>query len=303
MSPTKIRSRVACGVVALGILSACEGKSTSRSSERAQAVLPQSRAAMITDQTRSSRELSLATTGASARAEAPPQPPAQQSAAEGMIIRNGQVSIEVDSVEVAIDRIRQLTASLGGQLGNVTLNTGERQVRSASLEMKVPSARFDDALTGVAPLGKLEHSTSTAQDVGEEFVDVSARIANAKRLENRLLVLLSARTGKLEDVLAVERELARVREEIERTEGRLRFLRDRVATSTVVAFVHEKAPLVAASPGTNVIGQAFLNMWRNFVGFVALAIEALGVVIPIALIAWLLARRWRRWRAHRIATA
>ena len=72
----------------------------------------------------------------------------------------------------------------------------------------------------------------TAEDVGEEFVDVSARMENARRLEQRLVTLLASRTGKLSDVLAVERELARVREDIERYEGRLRYLRAHAATSS-----------------------------------------------------------------------
>jgi len=224
-----------------------------------------------------------------------------QIAAAGMIIRNGDVSIQVDSVEVAIERVRQLAASLDGHIGNVSVNTGERQVRSAALEMKVPSAKFDDAMSGMAPLGKVERSTATAEDVGEEFVDISARVANAKRLEARLVTLLATRTGKLEDVLAVERELARVREEIERYEGRIRFLATRVATSTIVANVHEKAPLVASQPGTNVLGHAFANMWRNFVRFIAAGIESLGVFIPLALIAWLGFWGWKRWRVGAVA--
>jgi hypothetical protein len=251
---------------------------------------------------RRERELSKERQGV--QGAAIPAPRQSQTAAAGMIIRNGDVSVEVDSLETGIERVRQLATSLGGFIGNVSSNTGERQVRSASLEMKIPSARFDDAMAGMAPLGKVERSTATAEDVGEEFVDITARVANAKRLEARLVTLLATRTGKLEDVLAVERELARVREEIERYEGRIRYLSSRVAISTIVATVHEKFPLVASAPGTNVIGQAFLNMWRNFVSFIALGIEALGVAIPLALVAWLALWRWKRWRANRVvATA
>ena len=235
------------------------------------------------------------------RAAAPTAPPAaQQPDPTGMIIRNGHVVVRVDSLERAIERVRRLATAMGGTVGNVSMNTGEREVRSATLEMKVPSARFDEAMTGMTPLGKVEHSTASAQDVGEEFVDLTARLANARRLEARLLDLLANRTGKLEDVLAVERELARVREEIERYEGRIRYLSTRVAISTIVAALHEKAPIVA-SPGTSVLGNAFLNMWRNFVRFVAGLIEALGVLVPVALLTLAGFLAWRRWRfaAHR----
>jgi hypothetical protein len=226
-----------------------------------------------------------------------------QSQATGMIIRNGYVNVQVDSIEIAIDRLRALTASLGGYVGNVSMQTGEHQVRSATLEMKVPAARFDSAMTGMPALGKVEHSSATAEDVGEEFVDITARVANAKRLESRLVSLLATRTARLQDVLAVERELARVREEIERHEGRIRFLSTRVATSTIVATVHEKLPVIAGQPGTNVFAAALLNAWRNFVSFLATGIELLGVVIPVALIAWAGYAGWRRWRRRRIPAA
>ena len=228
-----------------------------------------------------------------------PVAPPQQVPATGMIIRNGYVSVQVDSIEIAIDRVRRLTASLGGHLGNVSIQTGEHQVRSASLEMKIPAARFDSAMIGMPALGKVEHSSATAEDVGEEFVDITARVANAKRLEERLVNLLATRTAKLSDVLAVERELARVREEIERHEGRIRFLSSRVATSTIVATVHEKLPIIAGPPGTNVFVAALKNMWRNFVKFLATGIELLGVLVPVSAIAWGVFVGWRRWQRRR----
>jgi hypothetical protein len=95
-------------------------------------------------------------------------------------------------------------------------------------------------------------------------------------------------------VLAVERELARVREEIERYEGRLRYLRTRVAVSTLSVTVHEPAPLVTGTPGTNPIVEAVRDAWRNFVSFVASLIAALGWMVPLAVLlfgAWRLTRR------------
>ena len=221
----------------------------------------------------------------------------------GMIIRNGFVNMQVDSIEIATERLRQLTVSLGGFLGNVSIQTGANQVRSATLEMKIPAARFDSAMLGMPALGKVEQSSATAEDVGEEFVDITARVANAKRLESRLVSLLATRTAKLSDVLAVERELARVREEIERHEGRIRFLSTRVATSTINVTVHEKVPIIAGPPGNNVFVAAFKNMWRNFVRFLANGIELLGVLVPVTAIAWAGYAGWRRWRRSRIPAA
>jgi hypothetical protein len=215
------------------------------------------------------------------------QAAATQPSATPMIIRNGSASILVDSLELAIAAVKNMAATLNGVVGNTVVETGDYQVRRATLAVQIPSARFDDALNGLKPIGKVESVTSTADDVGEEFVDVEARVANAKRLEDRMISLLATRTGKLEEVLAVERELARVREEIERYEGRLRYLRTRTATSTLTITVHEKAPLVSATPGENILVDAFTSMWRNFVQFVAGFIAMLGFLVPLGLLAWL----------------
>ncbi len=229
----------------------------------------------------------------------PAPPPPQDNAQPGsMLIRNGNVSIRVDSLEPAMDAVRRLATDLGGFVGNVSVSTGDYEVRSATLQLRVPSNRFDDAMGGMAPLGKVEHSSTTVLDVGEEHVDITTRIANAKRLEARLVQLLASRTGSLEDVLAVERELARVREDIERREARLRFLDSRVALSTIDVTVSERGPVVGSSPGRSVIGQAFVGAWRNFVGLVAFLIESLGVIIPLVLVIWAALRLFRRRRRH-----
>ncbi|HEX2094918.1 MAG TPA: DUF4349 domain-containing protein [Longimicrobiaceae bacterium] len=213
-----------------------------------------------------------------------------------MIIRNGSATLEVDSLEAAVARVQQLARQVGGFVANTSMQTGEHEVRRATIELKIPANRFDQAVSGLRPLGKLESVNVTAEDVGEEFTDVTARVANARRLEERLLNLLATRTGRLEDVLAVERELARVREEIERYEGRLRYLRSRVAMSTLTVNLHESQPVIGAYPGPNPIVDAFRQAWRNFVDFVAGLIAALGFLIPLGLVlwaAWWLLRRVR----------
>lgn len=216
-----------------------------------------------------------------------------------LIIRNGTVALEVRSIEPAMVAVQNLAARLGGTVGNSSMSSAEYQRRSARIELKIPAARFDSALVGLEPIGTVESVSSSAEDVGEEFVDVTARVANARRLEERLISLLATRAGKLEEVLAVERELARVREEIERYTGRIRYLQSRVATSTLTVTLREPAPLVRTSPGDNVIMNAFRDAWRNFVGFVAGFIALLGVIVPSMLLLVIVVWGWRRARRPR----
>ena len=219
------------------------------------------------------------------------------SVAPTMVIRTGQAFIEVDKVDPAILKIRQLAAQVGGYITNSSISGGHDQIRQATFELKIPAPKYDEAVGLLATIGKVETVSSTAQDVGEEFVDVTARVTNSKRLEERLITLLANRTGKLDEVLRVERELARVREEIERYEGRLRYLSSRAALSTLTITVHEPAPILGNSPGENPIASALRRAWKNFIAVIAGSIAALGVVIPLALVGlagWLAYRRWKR---------
>ncbi|MEX2156802.1 MAG: DUF4349 domain-containing protein [Gemmatimonadales bacterium] len=212
-----------------------------------------------------------------------------------MVIRTASASIEVDSLEPAVAQVQQLAARVGGYVANTELQVGKSRLRSATLEVKIPAPRFDEGLSGLDPIGKLETVSVSAEDVGEQYVDVTARMENARRLERRLLDLLANRTGKLKDVLDVEQSLARVREEIERYEGRIRYLREHAATSTLTVSLHEPVPVVG-SAGSSVMGEAFRQAWRNFVALTALAVQLLGVLIPLGVlagIAWVATRRWR----------
>jgi hypothetical protein len=219
---------------------------------------------------------------------------AQEVQPGSMLVRIGTASLQVDSLDLGIARVRDLARRTGAVVANTQMEGGREQTRAASLQLRIPSERFDDALNGLAPIGKLESVNVNVEDVGEEYVDVQARVTNAHRLEQRLVDLLATRTGKLADVLSVERELARVREEIERYEGRMRYLRSRAAVSTLTVSVHEPYPIVAERPGARPIRDAFVQAWRNLVGFTAGFIELLGVLVPLGVIAIVLVLLGRR---------
>jgi hypothetical protein len=236
---------------------------------------------------------------ASDTAVVPPQPGPGQPAVSlnPMLIRTGTAMVEVDSLEQGLAQVRALAQRLGGIVGNTSITSGAEERRQATVELRIPSASFDRAVGGLSPIGRVEQVNVSAEDVGEEYTDVSARVANARRLEARLLDLLENRTGRLEEVLNLERELARVREEIERYEGRLRFLRTRASVSVLTVTLHEPQT-VLGRPGDRPIRDAFRNAWRNFVEIIAGLIAASGILIPLGLLAYALWRgiRWIRRR-------
>jgi hypothetical protein len=197
-----------------------------------------------------------------------------------MIVRHGEASIQVEKVEAAVTRIRQTAGQFGGFVGNTSLLTGKEEQKAATLELRIPSAQFDGVVAALNQLGKVETVTVSAEDVSEEYVDLGARLANARRVEARLVEMLANRTGKLSDVLTVEQELARVRQEAERYEARIRWLEHRASLSSLSVSLHEKVPLIEPPRGNGPILEAFAEAWTRFVAFVAWFIAALGILIP-----------------------
>ena len=197
-----------------------------------------------------------------------------------MLVRQGQASVEVKLVDDAVARMRQTAVQFGGFVANTALVTGKEEQRSATLELRVPSQQFDALVGALNQLGKVETVNVTAEDVSEEYVDLGARLANARRVEARLVEMLATRTGKLSDVLTVEQELARVRQEAERYEARIRWLERRATLSSLQVSLHEKIPLIEPPRGHGPIAEAFAEAWTRFVAFVAWFIASLGILIP-----------------------
>jgi hypothetical protein len=199
-----------------------------------------------------------------------------------MLIRNGEASVQVTRLDDAVTRLRQTAAQLGGFVANTSIVGGKEEYRSATLQIRVPSGQFDAMVTALGGLGKVESVSATVQDVGDEYVDLGARVANARHMEARLVEMLARRTGKLSEALTVEQELRRVREEIERYDARLKWLERKTALSSLQVAVHEPLSLLDQR-GPNPIAEAFAAAWRRAVGVVAWCIASLGVLVPLGL--------------------
>lgn len=169
----------------------------------------------------------------SAPAKAKPAP----SVRAAVIIYQGDLRMESTPEDVAktIDRIIDVAESVGGNLSGRKDN---------SVQIKVPSASFRDALTKIDALGGVTSRSVSADDVSEEFHDLEVRLTNLKATRARLQEFL-AKAGAINDMLTVERELERVAQEIDHIEGRLEFLRTRAAMSTINVAIDAKAKSVA----------------------------------------------------------
>lgn len=155
---------------------------------------------------------------------AAPADVAPVSAAE-MVIYAGGVSMleEPERFPVLIDRIIDLAESMGGRL---------QARRDDGVSIRVPSLRFRQAMSRIDGLGTVTHRSVAAEDVSEEFHDAEVRLENLRATRKRLQDLL-AKANDIPATLTVEKELERVTQEIDRIEGRMRFLASRAAFSTI----------------------------------------------------------------------
>ncbi len=154
-------------------------------------------------------------------AAASPAPPA----ADREIIRNGSQTVEVEDLAASIAKIQVSVGKLQGRVENVY-----QADRSANLSVRVPAAALDGLMDEVAALGDEEVRSTTSQDVTEQVRDLDAELTNQLALRDRFREL-AKRAEKVEDILKVERELARVQSRVDSLTGRLKRLRDQVAMS------------------------------------------------------------------------
>jgi len=139
---------------------------------------------------------------------------AEVPARKRKIIINHEISLEVKYFPAALEAITRLAETSGGYVVKST-HSGDNDGDSGGyVSLRVPTGSASGVMKAIRGLGRVENESSTAQDITDEYVDLEARLANARASEARLMELFR-RAGKLDDVLAVEKELTRVRGDIE----------------------------------------------------------------------------------------
>lgn len=136
-----------------------------------------------------------------------------------MIEQNVSLHIVPTNYDDASAAIEKLAAARGGYVGSLTATAQTGSARDVNVELRIPAKQADAFIADVRKLGKVVEETRTTEEVTAEYIDLQARMKASKAAEQRLVELLGTRTGKLSEVLEVERELARVRSEIESMQG------------------------------------------------------------------------------------
>lgn len=210
-------------------------------------------------------------------------------AAPERVIKTADLRLEVEDGDLArtLREGRAIAEAAGGYVTATSVDGADR--RYGEFTIRVPAERFEETLSDLEALGKIDGEDVRGEDVSEEFVDLEARLRNATAQEE-VLFRLYDRSTSIADTIRVQRELEDVQLEIERLRGRLRFLEDRTDLSTISVFVTE-AGAVTADAGP--FEKAWDTARKTFVAIVSGAIVSVGFVVPLAafaLIAYLVFR-------------
>lgn len=198
-----------------------------------------------------------------------------------MVISTADVSVEVPDVQKTHEQIVKIADRADGFVTRSNI-TGYDGRKTASITVRVPAKQYQKVLADIAKLGKVLSKEEKGEDVTEEYVDLQSRIRNLKREEDAFLAVLK-KANKVPEILQVERELSRVRGEIEQATGRIQFLQNQVALATISVQLKEPAPAVMQVVSWNVSRtavRAFHALQVVFRNIASLAIWAV-VFIPL----------------------
>ncbi len=215
---------------------------------------------------------------------------------ERKIIRNADLNLEADAPEESQQKITAIAESKGGfvvesQQSSSNVKTTTRDV--VTMTIRVPSAKFNEALEEIRKTAsRVIVETVKSDDVTEDFIDIEAQLKAKKALEAQFLEIMK-RANTVEEALNVQRQLAEVRGEIEKIEGKKRFLENQSSLSTIKVRLQTPLAFSANSSGffyqlRQAFGKGFDAALNFILGFVTFLIAILPflvfIVLPIYLV-------------------
>jgi len=238
---------------------------------------------------------------ASATSTEPPPPvavPGTAPKAERSRIVTMDVTIVASDFDASLTQLRASVERAGGYVSDLQ-SSGSDDGKRARIELRVPADRAQELRGSFGGLGEITNQTEKVEDVTEQRADLDARLTNAKTQEKRLLEIMAGKSGSITDLVESEKELARVRENVERLEAQQRSLVGKVDYATIHVTLQAHAVPAWQTPGKSLVdagktgakGAAAVAVYGSM-AFLTLA----PTMLPIAglvFVIYLVARRRR----------
>ena len=198
---------------------------------------------------------------------------------ERKIIKRAELDIKVKDSGEAFMSVQDIVDEVNGFIADSSSYKSEAGNLSYEVTLRVTPDRFDSVIERISGLGELEYQHISGEDITETYYDIEGRLKVKRQSEESLLAILSTRTNNLQDLLAVEKELARVREEIETLEGKLRYFDNLVGLSTITVTIFEPEPIStgrnALKPIKDALGDSVEVLARSVGGLIILFMAVL----------------------------
>lgn len=204
------------------------------------------------------------------------------------IIRNADLQLESNAPDDAQTKITQIAETKGGFVVESTQSSSDEKAAkrdTVTMTVRVPAAKFDESLIEIrAAASRVISENVKGEDVTEEFIDVQAQLVAKKALEAQFLEIMK-QAKSVEDALKIQRELATVRGEIEKVEGRKRFLENQSSLSTIKIRVQTPTAFSANAPGFfNRLSQALGNGFDAALTFILVFVTAIIALLPFLIL-------------------
>ncbi|KUN90196.1 hypothetical protein AQJ66_00950 [Streptomyces bungoensis] len=209
------------------------------------------------------------------------------------IIRTASLTVEVKDVPKALDEARRTAEHAGGYVGNETTGRDEDGHEHTRVVLRVPTAHYDDVLTGLEGTGRLVERTAKAEDVTDQVVDVGSRVRSQRASVARIRDLMD-RATKLSDVVGLEGELSSREADLEALLAQQASLKDRTSLATITLSLSETPVHRAAADDSPGFVDALSGGWHAFLAMLRWIALVLGAVLPFAALAAVLALLWVR---------
>jgi hypothetical protein len=232
--------------------------------------------------------------------------------AQAAVVRQGVLIARTASIRVSVinfggarESVDRIVKTHTGYIAAMTISNPKDASQSLSANIAIPTGQCDAALEEFKKLGHVEEERQGREEVSEQSEDLDIRLKNSREAESRLGNILQMRTDKVADILEFEKEMARVREEIEQMEAEQKRLNNRVAFASIdLSFTEEYRAQLGNDPSsaTRQIRNALVDGYHaaadGFLSVILLFLSAGPSVILWALILFWPARwAWRRWRS------
>lgn len=185
------------------------------------------------------------------------------------VIKNGDMTIDVSDIKTAQEKVQNSIKSNKAYIQNERYFNTETQT-SVSMEIRIPNQNFDQLINSFSDgIGSIAEKRIRVQDVTEEYTDVSIRLKNKLAYLEKYRDLLK-RSASTKDLLEIQEKIRGLEEEIESSEGRLRYIDDQVNYSTLNLTLNKEKPRNTATSKID-FGSRFIdslaNGWNIFISF------------------------------------